>query len=154
APANVVLSAGPAAIDENGTTTVSGSFADPGTQDTHTVVIRWGDGSPDTTLNLGAGVLPFSATHQYLDNPTGQAHGAFQVTATVTDKDGDSGAGNTDIVVNNVAPSGVTLTPAPAEVDENGTTTVSGSFTDPGTLDTHTVDIAWGDGSPDTIFTL
>ena len=32
--------------------------------------------------------------------------------------------------------------------------TLTGSFTDPGTLDTHTVVINWGDGSPNTILTL
>src|SRR5262249_47309910 len=53
------LSANP--IDENDTTTLSGSFDDPAPQDTHTVVIDWGDGSTPTTLSLGAGVLSFSA---------------------------------------------------------------------------------------------
>ena len=33
---------------------LSGSFTDPGTQDTHTVMIAWGDGSTNTTLNLAA----------------------------------------------------------------------------------------------------
>ena len=33
--------------------TLNGTFADPGTLDTHTVVIDWKDGSPPTTLNLG-----------------------------------------------------------------------------------------------------
>jgi hypothetical protein len=155
APANVSLSADPATVNENDTTTVTGSFTDPGTLDTHTVDLSWGDGSPDTILSLAAGVLTFSASHRYLDNPAGQAHGgAFAVSGTVTDKDGDSGGGGTSVVVNNVAPANVTLTPAPATISENDTTTVSGTFTDPGTLDGHTVDIAWGDGSPDTILHL
>src|SRR5207302_8342111 len=70
APANLALSASPTKINENGTTTLSGSFTDPGTQDTHTVVITWGDGQSNT-LNLAAGVLTFNASHQYLNNPTG-----------------------------------------------------------------------------------
>jgi hypothetical protein len=155
APSNVVLTPSPATINENDTTTVSGSFADPGTLDTHTVDLNWGDGSADTVLNLAAGVLTFSASHQYLDNPAGQAHGgSFAVTAVVTDKDGDSGSGSTSVVVNNLAPADVTLSPSPAIITENDSTTVSGSFTDPGTQDTHTVDIAWGDGSADTILNL
>ena len=32
-------------IDENGSVTLSGSFADVGTLDTHTVLIDWGDGT-------------------------------------------------------------------------------------------------------------
>src|SRR5436190_2477243 len=46
----------------------------------------------------------------------------------------------TEITVNNVAPANVVLTPSPATINENDSTTVSGSFTDPGTVDTHTVD--------------
>src|SRR5207237_498147 len=112
----VVLTPTPAAINENDTTTVAGSFTDPGTLDTHTVDIAWGDGSPDTVLHLDANVLTFSASHQYLDNPAGQAHGgAFAVSAVVTDKDGDSGGGGTSVVVNNVAPVVTSLTgPSPA----------------------------------------
>jgi hypothetical protein len=155
APANVILTPSPATINENDSTTVSGSFTDPGTLDTHTVDISWGDGSADTILSLGANVLTFSASHLYLDNPAGQAHGgSFGISAVVTDKDGDSGSGSTGVVVNNLAPANVVLTPTPATINENDSTTVSGSFTDPGTLDTHTVDIAWGDGSADTILSL
>ena len=58
----------PGAINENGSTTLSGSFTDPGASDTHTVVINWGDGSPNTTINLAAGVLTFSGSHQYKDD--------------------------------------------------------------------------------------
>src|SRR5205807_649380 len=107
APAGVVVRAVAGAISENDTTTVSGSFTDPGTLDTHTVVIAWGDGSPDTILNLSAGVLTFSAGHQFLDNAAGQPHGSFAISAVVTDKDGDSGPGATSVTVNNVAPANV-----------------------------------------------
>jgi len=39
APASVTLSA--TTINENQSTTLSGSFTDPGTLDTHVVVIKW-----------------------------------------------------------------------------------------------------------------
>jgi hypothetical protein len=113
------------------------------------VVIDWGDGSANTTLNLAAGVLTFGAPHQYLNNQPGNA--PFTITVTVTDKDGGSGTGSTTEIVNNVAPANVTVTAAPNPVNEGGTVTLTGSFTDPGTLDTHTVVVAWGDGSADTI---
>src|SRR5205807_1962625 len=119
APSAVQVSA--PAINENGTATLTGSFTDPGTLDSHTVVIGWGDGSASTTLSLGAGVLTFNVTHQYLDNPAGQPHGTFPATVVVKDKDGATGTGNTAVVVNNVAPVVGALN-APA-VDENGTTT-------------------------------
>src|SRR5205814_1864234 len=58
-------------IDENGTVTLTGTFTDPGTQDSYTLVINWGEGSPQTLI-LAAGTRDFTATHQYLDdNPTG-----------------------------------------------------------------------------------
>ena len=64
---------------------LSGSFTAPGVLDTHTVVIAWGDGSANTTLNLAASVLTFSTTHQYLDNQSGNA--PYNISATLTDKD-------------------------------------------------------------------
>jgi hypothetical protein len=81
----------PSVIDEDGSTTLTGGFTDPGVLDTHTVVIDWGDGSPNTTLSLAAGVTAIPATaHQYLDNLPGSE--PYTITATVTDGDaGDSG---------------------------------------------------------------
>src|SRR5262249_16456583 len=104
APSNVVLNSG--TIDENGTFTLSGSFAYPGSLDRHTVLIDWGSGEGTTTLDLPAGVLSFSASHQYLDdNPTGTSSDDFHVSATVTDDDTGSGTGASTVTVNNVAPS-------------------------------------------------
>ena len=39
----------------------------------------------------------------------------------------------------------------PGTINENDSTALSGSFTDPGILDTHTVAINWGDGVTDTL---
>ncbi len=148
-PSNVVVSA--AAVNENGTATLNGSFDDPDLADTHTVVVTWGDGSPATTLTLGAHVLTFSATHPYLDNPAGQAHGSFPIGVTVTDRANTSAVGSTNVTVNNVAPSNVALSLSATSINENGSTTLSGTFADPGTLDTHGVVITWGDGQSTTL---
>ena len=51
----------------------------------------------------------------------------------------------TTITVNNVAP---TVTATGDTIDENGTATVSGTISDPGILDTFTVEIDWGEGAP------
>src|SRR5262249_47649371 len=147
APSGVTLSASPATINENDTTTVSGSFSDPGTQDTHTVVIHWGDGSADTTLNLAAGVLTFSASHQYLDNNPGDA--PFTISATVTDKDNASASGSTNVTVDNVAPSVGAIT-GPTGGVRGQTLSFSADFTDVGTLDTHTAVWEWDDGTTST----
>src|SRR5439155_1324786 len=127
-------------------------FSDPGSLDSHTVVIDWGDGSTDTTLSLPAGVLTFSAGHQYLDNRPGDA--PYAMSATVTDKDGGSGDGSTSVTVLNVAPDNVSLSASPATISENPSRTPSGMFSDPGTQDSHAVLIDWGDGSTDSTLSL
>ena len=137
-------------ISENGTTALGGSFTDPGTLDTHTVSINWGDGSAIQTVDLDAGVLSFSGiSHQYLDNPAGQpTGGSYSISVTVADKDGATSAANTiGVEVDNVAPGTPGLNLTSTTISENGSTALGGSFTDPGTLDTHTVSINWGDGS-------
>jgi hypothetical protein len=150
------LTVAPGTINENGSTDLSGSFTDPGTGDTHTVTIDWGDGSTDTVLNLGAGVTNFGpVSHQYLDdNPSVTASDSYNITVTVEDDDGDSDDAGTSVTVNNVNPvlGAVSVTPEPSS--EGSSVTASASFTDVGTLDTHTCSINWGDGSPVAIGTV
>lgn len=56
------------------------------------------------------------------------------------------------VVVNNVLPANVVLSLNPATINEGGTTSLRGTFTDSGVLDTHTVNIDWGDGGePETL---
>src|SRR5262249_29243658 len=121
-----------------------------------TVTINWGDGSPSTVLNLDAGVLSIPATvHQYLDdNPSGTNADSYAITVAVTDDDDGTGNGNTSITVRNFAPAGVSVNLSANSINENGSTTLSGSFADPGTQDTHTVIINWGPGETSTTLTL
>jgi hypothetical protein len=141
-------------IDENGSVDLNGHFADPGTQDTHTVVISWGDGSTNATLNLAAGVLSFSTSHQYRDdNPTGTASDSYSISVSVSDDDTGIGTASTTVMVNNVSPV-VTSLSSTGPINENDSTTLAGAFTDPGGQDTHTVVISWGDGSANTTLNL
>jgi hypothetical protein len=128
APSNVLGNAD--SINENDSATLQGRFFDPGILDTHTVVIDWGDSSAQTTLDLAANVLTFSASHQYFDNPPGQPNGSYPINITVTDKDGGVGTGSTSIQVNNVPPTNI-IASAPS-INENQTATLHGSFFDPG----------------------
>ncbi|HLO36380.1 MAG TPA: PKD domain-containing protein, partial [Candidatus Deferrimicrobium sp.] len=136
-------------ILENGSTGLSGSFVDPGTLDTHTVVIAWGDGSANTTANLAAGVTTFSAiSHQYLDdNPTGTASDGYTISVTVTDDDGGSTSGTTSVTVTNVAPAIATLAGPLAPTPKGAAVSFTATFTDVGSLDTHTCLWTWDDGS-------
>jgi len=153
APANVNATATPGTINENDSTTLSGSFTDPGTLDTHTVVIAWGDGSTDTTLNLAANVLTFSTSHQYLDdNPTETPSDINSISVTVTDRDGGFTEYTTTVTVNNVAPMLGAISVDHVLVPVNTPINAIAYFTDPGVLDTHTAVWDWEDGtSPGTV---
>ena len=137
-------------INENGSTTVSGSFLDPGSADTHTVVIAWGDSTPNTVINLGAGDLTYSASHTYLDdNPTSTISDLYAPSVTVLDDDGGSVATTTSVRVNNLAPTAVA--PIFNFNPITGAATAAISFGDVGTQDSHSVTFNWGDGSSTTV---
>jgi hypothetical protein len=146
------LSISSAVINEDGTVTISGSFADTGIQDTHSVLIDWGgsEGTSAATVTQGTGGGSFTATHQYKDDdPTASLADLYTITATVTDDDGGSVSQTIDVAVNNVDPVIASLT-LPTFADkglEGSPIALSGLFTDIGTLDTHSAVVNWGDGS-------
>lgn len=151
APSSLALSLSDAAIDESTETTLSGTFDDPGTLDTFTVTIDWGDDTEDTVLELEAGERSFDATHLYSDdNPTGTPSDTFTISVTVEDDDRGTTNASTLVQVNDVAPSNVGLTLEATTIVEDGIANLAGTFDDPGTDDTFEVVIDWGDGSPTT----
>jgi len=129
--APTVDAGGDQTVDEGDTVSFSGSFTDPGTCDTHTIEWDFGDGS------TASGSL--NPTHVYCDN------GSYTVVLTVTDDDGGSDTDTVTVTINNVAPTADAG--GDQTVDEGDTVTFSGSFTDPGTCDTHTIEWDFGDGS-------
>jgi WD40 repeat protein len=151
-PVLTALNVSPATIHENDPTTLSGGFTELGTPEAHMVMIDWGAGQTPTTLTLAAGVTTFSAAHTYLNNLPADA--PYGVTVTVADGSGESATGTASVTVHNVAPANLVVTASPATIPVGGTTSLSGSFTDPGTLDAHTVTVDWGDSSPVTTVAL
>jgi len=116
--------------DEGDTVSFSGTFTDPGVLDTHTYLWDFGDGEISSELDT---------SHAYADN------GVYTVTLTVTDNDGDSGADTLAVTVANVAPA---VEAGPDQTaNEGDTVSFSGTFTDPGVLDTHTYLWDFGDGT-------
>ncbi len=129
-------------INEGDTTVFFGTYSDPYGEKDAPFTFEWNfdDGSPVVNAQ--------NVVHTYVDN------GEFDVTFTVTDKDGDSHTDHLVMIVNNVAP----------DVDagedkiavEGDVVAFSGQFTDPGILDTHTILWDFGDGTtpipaPDTL---
>ncbi len=153
-PSEVVLTLSEEAIDEADGITLSGEFVDPGTLDTFTVVIDWGDGTEATTLELEAGERSFDADHVYADDdPAGTSSDAYAIQVSVTDDDLGRGEAEAEVTVSNVAPSALTLEHE-SSIDEDGTLHLAGEFVDPGVDDTFTVTVDWGDGSEPTVLDL
>jgi hypothetical protein len=141
APVFYYLTVPPASINENESVSLSGSFIDPGTKDKHTLYINWGDGSAAQVIGLAEGARDFAVSHQYLDdNPTGTTSDTNTITVTVSDDDAGASAPQTRAVtVNNEAPMVVITGPPSGAVFPVGyEVPFTGTFTDPGTLDTHT----------------
>src|SRR5262249_6716871 len=120
-------------INEGGSFQFNGSAS--GGSGSYTYAWNFGDGT------TGSGASP---THVYTQS------GTYTAVLTATDSLGNSGQSSVTVVVNNVAPSGLTLTQSASSINEGGTMTLSGSFTDSG-ADTETVVINWGDGQSTTL---
>jgi PKD repeat protein len=128
-----------------------GAFIDAGILDTHTVTVNWGDGSatePATVLPGAPGSGAILGSHTYADD------GVYEVKVTVTDDDGGMDMESFFVTVKNVPP---VLVVAPDQMVNEGSlldlTGMSGGFPlggfiDDGILDTHTVTVNWGDGTP------
>ena len=124
---------------EGSLSTAVGSVADPGSRDSGTVLVDWGDGATSSVPYAAGG--GFATTHRYADN------GSYQVRVTPTDKDavtGSPSAATSDVA--NVNPSAVVVA-LPAGVDEGSVVVGSVSFSDPG-ADAGVVEVDWGDGAP------
>jgi hypothetical protein len=147
---NTIITNNPPVADANGPYTADEgtaiSFDGSGSTDLDAdeLQYRWdfdNDGTFDTSFSTDA-----TAAHTWNDDYTGTVTlEVFDGTATDTD--------STTVTVNNVVPT-VGLITAPTSPVAVGTAiTASASFTDPGTLDTHTAGWSWGDGgtSPGTV---
>ena len=132
-------------IDENGVATLTGSFSDLGGNDTHEVIVDWGDGQSET-LTIPFGNTSFAAFHHYLDDdPSGTDGDTYNVTVRIKDDDTGEAIVSREIAINNSDPS--LTAPVGFTVDEGQLFSLPlTSFTDAGVFDTHSVLVDWGDG--------
>jgi PKD repeat protein len=122
-------------IEGNSITLDASASADP---DGIIASYSWNFGDGKT----GSGVKP---SHVYTEN------GVYSVTLTVTDNNGAQSSASTTVSVDNVPPS------VNAGLDKNGivgeSLIFSGFYTDPGSVDTHTLQWSFGDGSTSSSIT-
>jgi Calx-beta domain/PKD domain len=97
---------------------VSGSFTDPGTADTHTATIAWGDGSTSPASVTGHTVAATSHTYA--------AAGPFTITLKVTDDDGGIGTASSGITVGSGA---IKLSISDAQANEGTSSGSAGTLT-------------------------
>ncbi|MBN1814992.1 MAG: PKD domain-containing protein [Anaerolineae bacterium] len=126
------VEAGPdQSVSEGDVVAFTGTVTGLSSPSSHTILWRFGDGE------IATGVL--TPTHVYADD------GVYVATLTLTD--------TTGLTVSDALTVTVTNTPPDVDlgedliVDEGTEALFSGNFTDPGTLDTHTIAWDFGDGN-------
>ena len=151
APNITSVAASPSSPGTGETVTLIASFTDPGSTDTHTATINWGDntGTPAGTVNQSTKTV--TGTHSYPNT------GSYTVTVVVTDNDGDSDTDSSrTISVISVGAENkwdatltfTVVTAGPDQTVESGdTVSLATTFTDLGINDTHTATVNWGEGA-------
>jgi FtsP/CotA-like multicopper oxidase with cupredoxin domain len=121
-------------VNEGQTATATGTFKDP---DGDPVTLS---ASIGTVMDTGSGTWSWSYTTK--DGPA-----ETQVVAiTATDSHGHTSQAGVSLVVNNVPPTVTITSPIANQLFQLADLIpVTATFTDPGTLDTHTCSINWGD---------
>lgn len=133
-------------INEGTTAKLVLNFSDPDEDDTHTVIINWGDGNTNT-YNLAAGELVLNESHFYNNNPeTSQ----FTIHVTLKDSTDMTESISTVVTVGNIAPTLNNMQILGTEFVKN----ISGNIIDPGVMDPMILQINWGDGTANSNLNL
>ncbi|MBF8267973.1 MAG: hypothetical protein HW388_1481 [Dehalococcoidia bacterium] len=134
-----VANAGPDQVVNEGATVQldASASSDP---DNNTLTFNW------TVVSFTGSAITLSSST--VANPTFSAldDGVYALRVTVNDGNGGTASDDVQVTVNNVAP--VVNAGADQTLPFGTLVNVSASFTDPGTKDTWTYSIDWGDGSP------
>ncbi len=128
-----------ASINEHGTTVLHGTIADPGSADTYTLQIFWGDSGTPQTINLLAGTTLFEIPHQYLDDPAGPPPDEFPIDVILRDSDSAQDTGSIRLVVQNIAPE-ASILGLHTENPVGELVALTAGVADPGTLDVFAYD--------------
>lgn len=74
-------------------------------------------------------------------------NGSYGVSVTATDASGGYGSASDVVTASNVAPSILTVTGPTAPLQAGATATITVTYSDPGSADTHYTNVTWDDGS-------
>jgi len=121
-----------AGIDQNGKEGGSLTFDGLASNDPDGTIVSYDWNFGDGNTGIGS-----TTNHVYADN------GSYTVSLTVTDDKGATASDTALVTVSNVAPTASAN--GPYSGNEGSVVTLSGSVTDPGTIDTHTFDWSFGD---------
>ena len=151
-----VAEAGPVqTVDEGDLVTLNGSFTDPNVEDTHTFLWHLQSSSGANCVDV-----PDATTQSISFTPIDDC--IYTFTFSVTDNHGAEDSDMVVVTAENVPP----VAGIDSITDETGArigvdvpvalvgleVDLAGSFTDVGTVDTHSAEINWGDGNTDTVF--
>jgi PKD repeat protein len=127
-----------AALPEGGYYSENGTFTDADSA-TWTGSVNYGDGSGSQLLVVAGN--GFALRHTYSNN------GTYTVSVTITDNQGATSTATTTVTITNAAPVITGITGPTSPLQTNSSATVSATFTDAGTADTHQATWSWGDGA-------
>ena len=133
-------------IPETDFAVLTGYILDVGIDDTFTMTVDWGEGSPQV-YTYPSGSTAFTITHQYLDDdPTGTPEDDYLVQLSLEDDHGASANGEQIIRVHNVNPLLLNVD-LDVSIDENAIGTLSGDISEISPLDSFMLQVDWGDGT-------
>jgi hypothetical protein len=142
APISLTMAANQGGSEGTASTFNLGSFGGGG--GTYSVTVNWGDGTTSTQATQPGAM---TSTHTYVNDRSTP----YTVSVTVSDSSGNTASGTFTIAVANQPPAVKLNTPGPgSNLAQRTSYAFKATFSDPGTADTHTCTIAWGDGTTST----
>ncbi len=140
---SIAISGAPTANEQSPYTLTLGQLSGPGSDQVEAIIVDWGDSTIIEYDSLGDVLITYEDDFAY----------TISVDLQTTDGTVFENVAQQRVVVEGVAPI-VQLDPVVA-IDEGGTASLSGTFSDVGLLDTFTLVVDWGDStSPSNIQTL
>ncbi|MFO0789325.1 MAG: right-handed parallel beta-helix repeat-containing protein [Pirellulales bacterium] len=137
-----VTISGPAAVNEGAAYTLTLNPTNPGSLNITSWDITWGDGSPTQIVSGN----PLSVNHIFVEGPSSPV-----ITAVAHTTYGPANSNSVPVTVNNVVPTPSSITWLSSSINENQVASASLTISDPGTQDTFSVQVNWGEGTPDVL---